>query len=136
MNRAADRRVAAASILVVDDQRDGRDMLTDYLTQCGYEVHTAVDGLDAIDAALRIRPSLILMDLMMPRMDGWEAIRRLKTDQRTQGIPIVALTASSDSRRACGADVVGCEGVLPKPCDLDRIAEAVRRWLAPTPGAN
>jgi two-component system, cell cycle response regulator DivK len=116
-----------ASVLVVDDQRDAREMLTEYLTQCGYVVHTAVDGLDAIDVALHVHPSIILMDLMMPRLDGWEATRRLKADVRTEAIPILALTAAADSD--CGAELAGCHSVLPKPCDLERLAETMRVCL-------
>ncbi len=132
MTRVGRRRLAGdgpVSVLVVDDQRDARDMLTEYLTQCGYVVHTAVDGLDAIDVARHVHPSIILMDLMMPHMDGWEATRRLKADPRTQDIPILALTASPDSKDGRRAAVTGCHSVLSKPCDLDRVSEAMRACL-------
>src|SRR4051812_31145378 len=75
----------AASVLVVDDDRDAREMLSEYLSFCGFVVHRAQDGSEAVEVAVRVRPRVVLMDLMMPRMDGWEATRRLKTDDRTKG---------------------------------------------------
>jgi two-component system, cell cycle response regulator DivK len=124
----SDRR-AKQSVLVVDDQPDAREMLAEYLSSCGFVVHTATDGLDAIDVALRVDPSIILMDLMMPRMDGFDATRRLKADARTKAIPVIALTAHSQTNGREMARAAGCDDLLRKPCDLDQLAEEVRKRL-------
>jgi two-component system cell cycle response regulator DivK len=116
------------SVLVVDDDRDAGEMLSEYLAFCGFVVHRAHDGSEAIDVAVRERPCVVLMDLMMPRMDGWEATRRLKTNERTNGIPIVAVSACShgdDQAWACG---VGFDDFVPKPVNLHHIAGLVRRY--------
>ena len=122
------------SILVVDDTRDSREMLTEYLMFCGFDVHQAEDGLEAIDTALRIHPPLILMDLMMPRLDGWEATRRLKADERTRDITIIALSAFSYTDERHLAQQAGCDDFIPKPCDLDHLAHVVRNCLDHRPG--
>src|SRR3982751_3699131 len=83
----------APPIVVVDDDPDARAMLSEYLAFCGFAVHQAQDGREAIDVAERVRPAVMLMDLMMPRMDGWEAARRLKTAAQTREITIVAVSA-------------------------------------------
>jgi CheY-like chemotaxis protein len=120
-------------VLVVDDDRDAREMLSEYLAFCGFVVHRAHDGTEAIDVAARVRPCLVLMDLMMPRMDGWEATRRLKTNQRTNGIPIVAVSACShlnDQAWACG---IGFDGLIPKPVDLEHLLRLVSRYCRSSP---
>jgi two-component system, cell cycle response regulator DivK len=99
--------------LLVDDLFDSRDMYGEMLRYGGYEVLEAANGIDALDVALRRRPDIIIMDLCMPRMDGWEAIRRLKSDERTRSIPVVALTALG--WRGDAAEVA-CEAYLVKPC--------------------
>jgi two-component system cell cycle response regulator DivK len=81
--------------------------------------------------AIRARPSIILMDLMMPRMDGWEAIRRLKADARTTAIAIIVLSACSDQDDA--AKRAGCQDSVSKPCDLDQLAVVMRRVLQGPP---
>jgi CheY-like chemotaxis protein len=123
------------SILVVDDTRDSREMLAEYLTFCGFDVHQAEDGLEAIDKAVRIHPPIILMDLMMPRLDGWEATRRLKADERTRDITIIALSAFSCTDERHLAHEAGCDDFIPKPCDLDHLAHVVRNCLD-RPGAS
>jgi two-component system cell cycle response regulator DivK len=115
------------SVLVVDDQRDSLDMLTEYLSSCGFLVHTAADGFEAITVAVHVLPSIVLMDLMMPRMDGWEATRRLKADARTRDIPIIAFSAHSQPNGNAVARAAGCEDLLRKPCDLDQLAEELRK---------
>jgi len=117
------------SVLVVDDQPDAREMLTEFLSSCGFLVHTATDGFDAIGVALRVHPSIILMDLMMPGMDGFEATRRLKADARTQAIPVIALTAHSQTNGREVARAAGCDDLLRKPCDLDQLAQEVCKRL-------
>ena len=99
--------------LLVDDGVDSRDMYGEILRFGGYSVLEAVDGADGLAVALGQRPDVIVMDLCMPRMDGWEAIRRLKADPRTCGIPVVTLTAVGWHP---SAEQVECEAYLVKPC--------------------
>jgi two-component system, cell cycle response regulator DivK len=117
------------SILVVDDHRDSREMLTAYLTLCGFVVHEAADGLEAIDMAIRIHPPIILMDIVMPRLDGWEATRRLKADARTKDLTIIALSAFSLTDERQNARAAGCDDFIPKPCDPGHLADVLRGIL-------
>jgi len=103
-------------ILVVDDTRDSRELFAEYLRMAGFETIEATSGAEAIDKAGRLRPSAIVMDLEMPEMDGWEATRRLKADQRTCGIPVIALSAHVMEGARKKATEAGCAGFLPKPC--------------------
>ncbi len=102
-------------------------MLVQYLAFCGFVVHTAADGFEAIEVAIRVHPRIILMDLMMPRMDGWEATRRLKADPRTKDIAILAYSALSRSNDQHTAHEAGCDEFIQKPCDLDSLEEILRR---------
>jgi two-component system cell cycle response regulator DivK len=115
------------SILVVDDSQDAREMLTEYLSFGGFEVAVAQDGKKAIDIAHRIRPDLILMDLSMPVLDGWEATRQLKADPHTKHIMIIAVTAHAFHHEQESARAAGCDAVIAKPYDLMALAEALGR---------
>jgi CheY-like chemotaxis protein len=117
------------SILVVEDHRDTCEMLTDYLTFCGYIVHAAADGVEAIDLALRVHPRIILMDLMMPRMDGWEATRRLKADDRTRDIVVIAVSACSQSDEPQSIRQSGWDYFMPKPLDLTHVDDVLSDLL-------
>jgi CheY-like chemotaxis protein len=123
-------------ILVADDQRDGREMLAEYLTHCGFVVHEAADGLEAIEVAVRVRPAIILMDLIMPQLDGGETTRRLKADERTRDITIIAVSActSEDAQRV--ARHAGCDGFIPKPYDLPSLVRALRGALDRRSGSS
>jgi two-component system, cell cycle response regulator DivK len=108
-------------ILLVEDNEMNRDMLSRRLTRRGFELCIATDGAAAIEAAQGDRPMLILMDMSLPVMDGWEATRRLKADPGTHAIPIIALTAhamTDDRERALEA---GCDDFDTKPVDLQRL---------------
>ncbi|HEX7020117.1 MAG TPA: response regulator [Gemmatimonadaceae bacterium] len=123
-------------MLLVEDYEDAREMYRDYLVYAGFEVQTADNGLEAIDKALSLAPDLILMDLALPILDGWEATRRLKADARTATIKVVALSAhamAAEERRAVDA---GCDGFIAKPCLPQELAEHVARHLAPDPPAS
>ena len=116
-------------ILVVEDDSDNRGMVVKVLTVAGYGVLEAADGASAVTVARREHPNLIVMDLAMPGVDGWEASRRLKSDPATADIPIIALTAFAmrgDEERAREA---GCDGYLSKPCRPQTIRDTVRRFL-------
>lgn len=119
-------------ILVVDDQADAREMMQQFLSSYGFVVHTATDGLDALAVAQRVAPSIILMDLMMPRMDGFEATRRLKADSSSSAIPIIAFTASAMTNGPQLARAAGFDALLPKPCDLDMLVDELRKRMPPT----
>jgi len=117
-------------VLIVDDVDHGREICAEYLEFRGFRVATAVDGLEALDKAFELLPDVILMDLSLPGIDGWEATRRLKADPRTRDIPVVALTAHALASAHERAKEAGCDSVVTKPC-LPRDLEAeVRRQLA------
>jgi two-component system cell cycle response regulator DivK len=119
----------AARILVVEDDADNRRIVVKVLTTAGHEMLEATDGASAIAVARREHPDVIIMDLALPGIDGWEASRRLKADPETADIPIIALTAFAmrgDEERAREA---GCDAYLSKPCRPQAIRDAVRRFL-------
>jgi len=119
-------------ILVVDDFEDNRQMYAELLVYAGYRVAEARDGAEAIAAAMRILPDLIVMDLSLPVIDGWEATRRLKADERTRHIPVLALTGHAPEGLAGlseGAHEAGCDAFLTKPCSPESLLEVVRDML-------
>ena len=115
------------SVLVVDDFPDGREMVAEYLIFRGFSVLQASTGAEAIELARKHRPRLILMDLGMPGLDGWEATRQLKADPRTKGCVIIALTAHALPSQHATAISAGCDDVIPKPFDLATLADSVDR---------
>ena len=122
--------VGQALVLVVEDYQDAREMYAAYLQFSGYRVEEATDGLEAIEKTLELLPDIILMDLALPKMDGWEATRRLKTDERTKHIPIVALTGHALAGYAEGARQAGCDAFVTKPCLPDALVAEIQRMLA------
>lgn len=116
-------------ILLVEDNEMNRDMLARRLVRRGFEVVVAVDGQAGVEMARQERPDLILMDLSLPIMDGWEATRKLKADEATRHIPVVALTAhamTGDREKALEA---GCDEFDTKPVELTRLLEKVDALL-------
>jgi two-component system, cell cycle response regulator DivK len=116
-------------ILVVDDYQDAREMYAEYLQFSGFRVAEARNGNEAIEQAFALRPDLILMDLSLPGMDGWEATRQLKSDERTRHIPVVALTGHALAGASEGAKKAGCDSFVTKPCLPDDLVVEVRRML-------
>ena len=116
-------------ILVVDDYQDAREMYAEYLQYSGFRVAEARNGNEAVAQARSLRPDLILMDLSLPGMDGWEATRVLKADEDTKGIPIVALTGHALAGASEGARKAGCDSFVTKPCLPDDLVVEVRRML-------
>ncbi len=117
-------------LLLVEDQEMNRDMLSRRLKKRGYEVAIAVDGAEGLEKAVSETPELILMDMSLPVIDGWEATRRLKADEATRSIPVVALTAhamSTDREKALEA---GCDAYETKPVELPRLLETIEKLLA------
>jgi two-component system cell cycle response regulator DivK len=121
---------AAPLVLVVDDVAHGREIFAEYLEFRGFRVATAEDGIEAMEKAFDLRPDVILMDLSLPGIDGWEATRRLKQDERTRKIPIIALTAHALASAHDRAKEVGCDSVVTKPCIPKDLEAEVRRQLA------
>jgi two-component system, cell cycle response regulator DivK len=119
-------------ILVVDDFEDNRAMYVQFLTFEGFRVAEADNGKEAIDKALTLRPDVIVMDLSLPIMDGWEATRRLKADERTRRIPVVALTGHALGGHSDRARDAGCDSYLTKPCLPEELVIEIKRML---PGA-
>ena len=116
-------------VLLVEDQEDNRDMLSRRLVKRGYEVAIAVDGAEGVEKARSEAPDLILMDMSLPVMDGWEATRILKAEEATRSIPVVALTAhamSTDREKAFDA---GCDAYETKPIELPRLLETMEKLL-------
>ena len=116
-------------ILVVDDYQDAREMYAEYLQFSGFRVAEARNGNEAVEQAFALTPDLILMDLSLPGMDGWEATRRQKGDDRTKHIPIVALTGHALAGASEGAKKAGCDSFVTKPCLPDDLVIEVRRML-------
>jgi len=126
----ADRGGPAPLILIVDDNTDAREMYAIYLEHAGFRAAEACDGEAAIESARRERPAVILMDATMPRLDGWEAARRLKADPETKSIPLIMLTAHAFSEHRDRAAAVGADAFLPKPVLPDALANEIRKVLA------
>lgn len=121
--------MTAKRILVVEDNRDNMTLIVDVLSSFDYEVLQATDGEQGVELAKSEKPDLILMDLSLPRMDGWEATRQLKADPLIHQIPIIALTAHAmvgDKERALEA---GCDDYLSKPIDLPELAKKLMQYL-------
>ena len=116
-------------VLVVDDYPDAREMYSEYLEYCGFEVAQAANGMEALQRALEAQPDIILMDLSLPVMDGWEATRRLKADKRTARIPVVALTGHALAGISEGAKRAGCDAFVTKPCLPEDLVKEIRRVL-------
>lgn len=117
-------------VLLVDDYSDAREMYSEYLKYSGFDVVEAANGVEALERALDSSPDIILMDLSLPVMDGWEATRRLKQDARTAGIPVVALTGHALSGILEGAKTAGCDAFVTKPCLPEDLVMQIRSVLA------
>ncbi|HEX6926823.1 MAG TPA: response regulator [Longimicrobiaceae bacterium] len=115
-------------ILVAEDHLDSRDALKTLLEAVGYRVEVATDGRQAVTKAVEKHPALILMDMMMPEMDGFEATRMLRRRADMKDVPIVALTALDGARENVLA--AGCDDYVTKPIDMPAFLEKLERWLS------
>ena len=118
-----------SKILLVEDNEMNRDMLSRRLIRKGFEVIIAVDGQAGVDMASSTNPDIILMDLSLPVIDGWEATRRIKADSATQGIPVIALTAhamAGDEQKALDA---GCDDYDTKPVDFKSLLGKIEKFI-------
>jgi CheY-like chemotaxis protein len=129
MTDIADAASPSAKILLVEDSLPNRDMLTRRLERQGFAVCCAIDGASGVAMSVSERPDVILMDVALGAMDGWEATRLIKADPRTANIPIIALTAHAlDTDRARSVEV-GCSDFDTKPVDLNRLLGKIRGCL-------
>jgi two-component system cell cycle response regulator DivK len=123
-------------VLVVDDSADAREMYAEYLEFSGFRVVTACNGQEALAAAHEEWPAVIIMDLAMPVMDGWEAIHRLRLDPLTADIPIVALSAYAFGEAPGRARMTGADLCLTKPCLPPQVARVVRAMIGSSRGLS
>ena len=116
-------------VLVVEDNEMNRDMLSRRLTRRGFQVIFAVDGQQGVDLARSERPDIILMDMSLPVMDGWEATRRVKSDDATRAVPVIGLTAHAMAGDREKAIEAGCDDYDTKPVELERLIGKMERLL-------
>ena len=119
-----------ATLLVVDDNEQNRDMLSRRLARRGYEVVVAVDGEAGVRMAQSEAPAIILMDMSLPGLDGWDATRQIKADPATRGVPVIALTAhamAGDREKSLAA---GCDDFDTKPVDFERLLGKIQALLS------
>jgi two-component system cell cycle response regulator DivK len=118
-------------ILVIEDQEDNRRILRDLLSSVGYELIEAENGEDGVAAAAAARPDLILMDIQLPLLDGYEATRRIKAQPALSAIPIIAVTSYALSGDEDKARAAGCEGYVTKPFSPRELLAKIREYLPP-----
>ncbi len=121
--------MAKARILAVDDQKQIARMVQISLEQAGFEVDVAYDGQEALDKVAADKPDLVVLDVMMPGMDGWEVLRRLKAKEETASIPVVMLTAKSQDADLARGWEEGCDMYLTKPFNPRELVSVVNRVL-------
>jgi len=119
----------APLILVVDDYSQNREMYAEFLRFSGFRVLEASNGHEAIEQAFGSLSDLIVMDLSIPGIDGWEATRRIKNDAKTKNVPVVAVTGVTVAEGMARAKKVGCDLILTKPCTPDHLEREIRRIL-------
>ena len=128
--RGAGDAEEAPLVLVVDDFEDNRAMYAEYLQFQGFRVAEAVNGEEAIEQTLKLMPAVVVMDLSLPVIDGWEATRRLKANPKTKHIVIIALTGHAEAAHAKKARDAGCDDFIAKPCLPDELVVKVREHVA------
>lgn len=121
--------MAKANILVVEDNMDNYELVRIMLRHSGYETFLAVNGRDGVDAARKQQPDLIVLDMMMPEMDGWHAAEKLKSDQSTRHIPVVALTVRTLPAERKRALEAGVDAYLTKPINMPLFMETIEKAL-------
>ena len=120
---------SGALVLVVDDFEDNRAMYAEYLRFQGFRVAEAVNGAEAVAQTSELMPGIVVMDLSLPVMDGWEATRRIKADERTSHIRIIALTGHAESSHAKKALDAGCDDFIAKPCLPENLLAKIHQHL-------
>ena len=125
------RKGSVPKILVVEDNQDNREMVVKVLKFNGYVVIEAVDGEEAIEKAKAEAPALILLDIYLPKMDGYEVAKRLKGDTNLRGIPVIALTAHAMKGNREQALAAGCDDYISKPIDIRELPKQIEQFLKP-----
>ncbi|MGB9716457.1 MAG: response regulator [Thermodesulfovibrionales bacterium] len=123
------KRVIPKKILVVDDNNDSRELVVKVLKNKGYEMIEAIDGEEALEKAIAEKPDLILMDISIPKINGYEVTKRLKSIEEFKDTPVVALTAHAMKGDRVKALEAGCEGYISKPINVRELPEQVRSYL-------
>ena len=123
-----------AKVLLVEDNEMNRDMLSRRLIRRGFQVVFAMDGQQGVDLARSERPDIILMDMSLPVIDGWEATRRVKADDATRGVPVIGLTAHARAGDREKAIEAGCDDYDTKPVELDRLIGKIERLIGAAKG--
>ena len=129
MDNKVVEKVTAPRILIVEDNQDNRELIVKALRINGYKVIEAVDGEEAIEKAKSERPDLILMDLFIPKIDGYEVTRRLKGNDEFKNIPVIACTAHAMKGDMEDALAAGCDGYIPKPIDVRQLSNQINSFL-------
>lgn len=119
---------AMFKVLIIEDNDDNRDILKHQLTYLGYEVAEAVDGLAGLEAVTKEKPDLVIVDIMMPGIDGREVARRLRADSRTKDLPVLAATVLFHTEDIHSCLVAGCNDVLTKPFTLQQLKEKLDKF--------
>jgi two-component system, cell cycle response regulator DivK len=132
---ATDSLPRAALVLLVEDDPSGREMYSDFLSSVGFRVAQAHNGLQALEKAIALVPDIIVTDLGLPGIDGFELCRRIKEHERTRNVPLLAITGYERFGYVDRAIKAGCDGVLTKPCLPDRLLDEIKRVMAPRSGA-
>ena len=125
----AEHEDTAPTVLVVEDFEDNRFMMRRLLEMSGYQVVEAVNGQEAVEAAVRERPDLILMDLSLPMLDGLTATRRIREQDGMRGVPIIAVSAHDTTDFHADAMAAGCNEYVTKPIDFDQLEDLLKRLL-------
>jgi len=120
---------AMTKVLLVEDNEMNRDMLSRRLTRRGFQVVCAMDGQQGVDLTRSEKPDIILMDMSLPVMDGWEATRRVKSDAATRNVPVIGLTSHAMSGDREKAIEAGCDDYDTKPVELDRLIGKIERLV-------
>jgi CheY-like chemotaxis protein len=123
-------------VLIVDDFEDNRAMYAEFLRYSGFDVIEASNGAEAIERATAASPDVVVMDLSLPVLDGWEATRRLKADARTRHIPVIALTGHALEGHSQGAREAGCDWFLAKPCLPETLLNTLNDLLSGDPRSS
>lgn len=114
-------------VLLVEDDRDGRRLFAEWLEQAGFQVAATHNGLQALERAIEVAPDVVVTDLYIPGIDGYELTRRLKNDPRTRHIPVIAVTGYAPyAQDPTRAERAGCDAILPKPCTQEDLHDAIR----------
>ena len=116
-------------VLVVDDFPDNREMYAEFLRFSGFKVEEAANGHEALEKVFLLRPDVIVMDLSLPGVDGWEATRRIKADERTRNIPVIAVTGHALAGHSKVAREAGCDAFVTKPCLPEDLLAEIQRVL-------